>query len=65
MSNKTAENAEDEAFEKCSESLPVYIDPDVSAALFHRGLRLVGLEARIEDRKGIVVSRSQGERRLN
>jgi hypothetical protein len=61
-----SDTSDDDAFAKLSESLPVYLDGDVSAALFHRALRMVGLEARIEGAKGIViVSCSHGERRMN
>jgi hypothetical protein len=66
MSSDTVDTTEDVAFAKLSESLRVYLNPDVSAAQFARGLRLVGLEAHIEGGKGLaIVRRSQGGRRLN
>jgi hypothetical protein len=66
MSDTDSVDTDDEAFAKLAEFLPVYIEADVSAALFHRGLRMVGLEARLEGMKGIIiVSRSHGERRMN
>jgi hypothetical protein len=53
MNARDAEMTDDEA--PLPNAVPVYIDGDVSAALFQRGLRLVGLQARIQEKTGAVI----------
>jgi hypothetical protein len=45
--------------------IPVFVESDVSVSQVIQVLRAAGLSMRLDPYKGIIVSRAQGERRLN